>query len=248
MLLPGWKLEKICYRSFHHSGVSLIKIRQSYGPKIAQMLLERPRKPIPLFLKYAVDKSEEMKEKFPNFTFKQRRDYLIEEWKTLPKEQKEIYVKSYLQDLKEYRERQKSYEADLSDDEKVIIKRVCKENHARIALEKALGAPNRPAKPYALFVGDLAKMKVMSSTRGGAMKDSVDDYHALPEEKKKEYSRRYLEMKIEYDKQYEAWKIRIEPVLISILEVIKETYEEVPVIRAPLEPMPIPSYLKDSES
>ncbi|KAK2725982.1 hypothetical protein QYM36_000454, partial [Artemia franciscana] len=77
------------------------------------------------------------------------------------------------------------------------------------ALEKALGAPNRPAKPYALFVGDLAKMKVMSSTRGGAMKDSVDDYHALPEEKKKEYSRRYLEMKIEYDKQYEAWKIRI---------------------------------------
>jgi hypothetical protein len=33
------------------------------------------------------------------------------------------------------------------------------------ALEKALGAPKRPAKPYALFVGDLSQTKIMSSAR-----------------------------------------------------------------------------------
>ncbi|KAK2725505.1 hypothetical protein QYM36_000112, partial [Artemia franciscana] len=102
---------------------------RSKGFEVSEHL---PKRPQPQYMKFLNEKRKTLKAENPNWSRSERRDYLIEEWKTLPKEQKEIYVKSYLQDLKEYRERQKSYEADLSDDEKVIIKRVCKENHARI--------------------------------------------------------------------------------------------------------------------
>ncbi|XP_046407621.1 transcription factor A, mitochondrial-like isoform X1 [Ischnura elegans] len=177
-------------------------------------LPEKPKKPLSPYFRFMAEMRPDLKKSHPDCKVTELAKFLGDKWEKFPQETKQKYLEDYRKDMIVYVDAKNKYEMQLTDDQKLLLKRAkeemvaAKENRKLKKKMKDLGKPRRPPSAFVMFFSS------RQSARGDTpYKEWVSklgkEWSDMPPELKATYHRQFSSAMESHRRQIHEWEERM---------------------------------------
>ncbi|XP_043842858.1 transcription factor A, mitochondrial [Dromiciops gliroides] len=174
-------------------------------------LSDAPKKPLSSYLRFLMDHRPILKGQNPDLKNTEIIKKLAEAWRELPESQKKIYEEATRADFKEYKEEVAKYKAQLSPDQKKVLKEERRLKRARKDIIKKkreltiFGKPKKPRSAYNIFISEHFK-----ESRGISSQEMLkilnQEWKTMSLSRKQVYIQLAEDDKIRYTNEIKSWE------------------------------------------